>query len=168
MPLHPTLVDILLKFQVQVHQLTPNAIAQLSKYFWAVTNFRGIPSSDGFAKKIWITLSTEKIEVGEAVVEVQFGCLNFHVKSYRGSGAKLTIVIKNKWSTGWMRAWFYCKVPIRRGPQGGKGVYVLHSIMSTLDYETEPPIDCLDTDVGDDALVRAAGLIGVTMPSRST
>jgi hypothetical protein len=29
MPPHPTLNDILLKFQAQLHQLTPNAIAQL-------------------------------------------------------------------------------------------------------------------------------------------
>jgi hypothetical protein len=27
MPLHPDLTDILLKFQVQLHRLTPNAIA---------------------------------------------------------------------------------------------------------------------------------------------
>jgi hypothetical protein len=29
MPPHPTLADILLHFQVQLHQLTPNTIAQL-------------------------------------------------------------------------------------------------------------------------------------------
>jgi hypothetical protein len=33
MPPHPTFTEILLKFQVQLHQLTPNAIAQMSKYF---------------------------------------------------------------------------------------------------------------------------------------
>jgi hypothetical protein len=32
MPPHPVLSDILLKFQVQLHQLTPNAIVQLLKY----------------------------------------------------------------------------------------------------------------------------------------
>jgi hypothetical protein len=32
MPPHPVLVDILLKFQVQLHQLTHNAIGQLLKY----------------------------------------------------------------------------------------------------------------------------------------
>jgi hypothetical protein len=42
MPLHPALADILLHFQVQLHQLTPNAIAQLSKYFWAVGSFGGV------------------------------------------------------------------------------------------------------------------------------
>jgi hypothetical protein len=30
MPPHPALAEILLKFQAQLHQLTPNTIAQLS------------------------------------------------------------------------------------------------------------------------------------------
>jgi hypothetical protein len=50
MPLHATLGDILLHFQAQLHQLTPNDIAQLSKYFWAIGSFRGMPSSDAFVK----------------------------------------------------------------------------------------------------------------------
>jgi hypothetical protein len=33
MPPHPALADILLQFQAQLHQLLPNAIAQLSNYF---------------------------------------------------------------------------------------------------------------------------------------
>jgi hypothetical protein len=33
MPPHCVLANILLKFQMQLHQLTSNAIAQLSKYF---------------------------------------------------------------------------------------------------------------------------------------
>jgi hypothetical protein len=33
MPLHLALGGILLHFQAQLHQLTPNAMAQLSKYF---------------------------------------------------------------------------------------------------------------------------------------
>lgn len=32
MPPHPVMSDILLKFQVHLHQLTPTAIGQLSKY----------------------------------------------------------------------------------------------------------------------------------------
>jgi hypothetical protein len=45
------LVDILLKFEAQLHQLTPNVIAQLSKYFWAIGCFGGVPSGDPFAKR---------------------------------------------------------------------------------------------------------------------
>jgi hypothetical protein len=37
MPPYLALDDILLHFQAQLHQLTPNAIAQLSKYFWCLT-----------------------------------------------------------------------------------------------------------------------------------
>jgi hypothetical protein len=33
MPPHTTVAEMLLKFRVQLHQLMPNAIAQLSKYF---------------------------------------------------------------------------------------------------------------------------------------
>jgi hypothetical protein len=51
MPPHPVLADILLKFHVQLHHLTPSAIAQLSKYCWVVTYFGGFPSTDGFAKR---------------------------------------------------------------------------------------------------------------------
>jgi PKD repeat protein len=50
MPPHPTLADILIKFQVQLHQLMPNTIAQLSKYFWAVGSFGGIPEGNAFVK----------------------------------------------------------------------------------------------------------------------
>jgi hypothetical protein len=50
-PLHPALVDILLKLQAHLHQLTPNDIAQLSKYFWVVDSFGGVPSDNAFAKR---------------------------------------------------------------------------------------------------------------------
>jgi hypothetical protein len=38
-PPHSALADILLHFEAQLHLLTPNAIAWLLKYFWAVGNF---------------------------------------------------------------------------------------------------------------------------------
>jgi hypothetical protein len=43
MPPHPVLANILLKFQVQLHQLTSNAIGQLLKYTWVVASFGGVP-----------------------------------------------------------------------------------------------------------------------------
>jgi hypothetical protein len=50
MPPHPALADILLHFQAQLHQLRPNTIAQLSKYFWAFGSFGGVPSGNAFLK----------------------------------------------------------------------------------------------------------------------
>jgi hypothetical protein len=80
MPLHPVLTVILLKLQMQLHQLTPNGIAQLSKYIWAVASLRGVPSIDSFTKRYELHYQPKKIEVDGDVVEAQFGCLNFHAK----------------------------------------------------------------------------------------
>jgi hypothetical protein len=63
MPPHPALIEILLKFQVQLHQLTPDAIAQQSKYFWAVLSFGGEPSRDGFSKLYELHYQPQKVVV---------------------------------------------------------------------------------------------------------
>jgi hypothetical protein len=95
---------------VQLHQLTPNAIAQLSKYFWAVLSFGGEPSSDGFAKRYELHYQSKKVVVDGLEKFQQFGVINFHAK--RGGEVGLTPAIKNKWSTRWTKPWFYCKVPM--------------------------------------------------------
>jgi hypothetical protein len=51
MPQHPVLVDILCKFHIQLHQLTPNAIIQISKLIWVVTSCGGHPNADVFAHR---------------------------------------------------------------------------------------------------------------------
>jgi hypothetical protein len=70
------LADILLKFQVQIHQLTPNAIIQLSKYIWVVTSFGGIPSAEGFIKRYDLHYQLRKMEADGLEVQGQYGCLN--------------------------------------------------------------------------------------------
>jgi hypothetical protein len=114
MPPHLALTDIMVKFHVQLHQLTPNAFTQFSKYFWAAMSFSGKPSGDGFAKRYELHYQPKK--VGGDKYQ-QFDCINFHGR--RGNGAKLTPAIKNKWSSGWTKAWFYCKVPRQLCEQGG-------------------------------------------------
>jgi hypothetical protein len=69
MPPHLVLVDILLKFRVQLHQLTPNAIVQLSKYFWVVASFEGVPFADGFIKRYELYYQPKKMEVDGVVLE---------------------------------------------------------------------------------------------------
>jgi hypothetical protein len=123
MPPHPALTEILIKFQVQLHQLTPNTFAQLSEYFWVVMSFGGEPSSDGFAKHYELHYQPKKVIVDGFERLQQFGVLNFRAR--RGCGARLTPAIKNKWSTGWMKAWFYYKVLLHDCPQGGKSVHAL-------------------------------------------
>jgi hypothetical protein len=80
MPPHPVLAAILLKYQIQIHQLTPNAIVQLSKYIWVVTSFGGAPFAEGFAKRYELHFQSRKIDVDGIEVQGQYGYINFHVK----------------------------------------------------------------------------------------
>jgi hypothetical protein len=63
MPPHHVLTEILLKFRVQLHQLTPSATVQMSKYFWVVLSFGGEPSSNGFAKRHELHYQPKKVHV---------------------------------------------------------------------------------------------------------
>jgi hypothetical protein len=44
LPTHRLVVEVLRRFAVQVHQLTPNTVVALVKYVWAVTSYGGQPS----------------------------------------------------------------------------------------------------------------------------
>jgi hypothetical protein len=118
MPPHPVLVAILLKYQIQIHHLTPNAIVRLSKYIWAGTSFGDVPSAKGFTKRYELHYQPRKMDVDGAEVQGQYGCINFHEK-HGSQQAKLTVVVKNKWARGWMQTWFYCKVPLIHSPSPG-------------------------------------------------
>jgi hypothetical protein len=50
LPAHRFVAEVLQRFEVQVHQLTPNAVVALAKYVWAVTSYSGQPSVEVFAK----------------------------------------------------------------------------------------------------------------------
>jgi hypothetical protein len=74
------------------------------------------------------------VHIGDDVLNAQFGCLNFHVKRYKDSDSKLILAVKEKWSSGWVKAWFYCKIPIHQNLHGGKSVHALRSNIGMLDY----------------------------------
>jgi hypothetical protein len=50
LPTHRFVGEVLRRFNVQIHQLTPNAVVALSKYVWAMTSYGGQPSVEVFAK----------------------------------------------------------------------------------------------------------------------
>jgi hypothetical protein len=50
MPPHWALVEIMMKFRIQLHQLTPNIVVQFSKKFWVVASCGGEPTAEVFAK----------------------------------------------------------------------------------------------------------------------
>jgi hypothetical protein len=132
-------------------------IAQLSKYFWVVGSFRGVPSGDAFAKWYELHYQPKKIEIDEGTLFVQYSCLNFHAK--RDDGPKLSLAVKNKWSSGWTKAWFYCRVPCLRNSEVGKSMYALRSRMNALDYTVEHEVERLYSNVNNAAFVRATATV---------
>jgi hypothetical protein len=51
--------------------------------------------------------------------------------------------MKNKWTRGLARNWFYYKVPLEpRADARGKGTYPLRSEMTPLEYLTDAPDKC--------------------------
>jgi hypothetical protein len=92
------------------------------------------------------------VETVEGDMFAQYGCLNFHAK--RDGGPKLRLIVKNKWSSGWTKSWFYLRNFI-----GRTSVYALHSRMSMLDYTVESEVECLDSNANNTGFVRATATI---------
>jgi hypothetical protein len=61
LPAHRFVAEVLQKFEVQVHQLTLNAVVALAKYVWAVTSYGGQPSVEVFAKNYCLHWQKRKI-----------------------------------------------------------------------------------------------------------
>jgi len=77
------LLEILERFGLRIHHLTPNAIMQLSKLFWAVKTFEGAVNADAFCRLYEMHLQTQKVSFDDdddddQVYFVQSGCWSFH------------------------------------------------------------------------------------------
>jgi hypothetical protein len=77
LPAHQFVGEVLRRFNVQIHQLTPNAVVALSKYVWATTSYGGQPSVEVFAK--YYCLHWQKRMIGDEVA--QFGSCTFTPKT---------------------------------------------------------------------------------------
>jgi NAD(P)H-flavin reductase len=61
LPAHRFVLEVLQKFEVQVHQLTPNVVVVLAKYVWATTSYGGQPSVGVIAKQYCLHWQKRKI-----------------------------------------------------------------------------------------------------------
>jgi hypothetical protein len=104
LPVHRFVSEVLRKFEVQVHQLTPNAVVALAKYVWATTSYGGQPSVEVFTKHYCLHWQKRKIEDEIA----QFGSCTFTPKSGKTSMEVVELVpcARNKWGN-WWDFWFY-------------------------------------------------------------
>jgi hypothetical protein len=101
LPPHLVLAEILQKFKVQLHQLTPNAIVQINLHLGSQLMRR---SSDygrlRYALRVVLPVEENQAWGSENKLATQFGCISFHPSHFRNR-ARLILAVKNKWSSGW-------------------------------------------------------------------
>jgi hypothetical protein len=103
-PLNKMIADVLKKFGIYLHQLTPNAIVWLSVYIWALRSQGVEPFAKGFCQVHELHYQTKAR--GDGLHE-NFGCYNF---AYRKTTKFPVIRYRSKWPAGWKSEWFYVKV----------------------------------------------------------
>jgi hypothetical protein len=103
-PLNGMIADVLKKFGIYLHQLTPNAIVRLSVYIWALRSQGVEPFAEGFCRIHELHYQTKAREDG---LHENFGCYNF---AYRKNTKFPVISYHTKWPAGWKTEWFYVKV----------------------------------------------------------
>jgi hypothetical protein len=104
LPAHRFMAEVLRRFEVQVHQLTPNVVVALAKYVWVTTLYGGQPSVEVFAKHY--CLHWQKRKIGHEIA--QFGLCTFTPRIGKTSMEVVELVpcARNKWGN-WWDFWFY-------------------------------------------------------------
>jgi hypothetical protein len=91
------------RFEIYLHQLTPNAIVRLSVYIWALRSQGKSVNAEGFCRVHVLHYQTKARVDG---LHKNFGCYNF---AYQKDTKALVIGYHTKWPTGWTSEWFYVK-----------------------------------------------------------
>jgi hypothetical protein len=129
LPAHRFVVEVLHLFEVQLHQLTPNAMVALAKFMWAKATYGGEPSVEVFTKYYclhWqINVICHKI--------AQFGTCTFTPRTGKTSGEVVELVscAKNKWRelVGFL---VLCDIGGRRGGFSAASVYHVIALLYRL------------------------------------
>jgi hypothetical protein len=109
LPAHRFVVEVLRRFELQIHQLTPNAMVMLAKYVWAISSYGGEPSIEVFTKNY--CLHWQKRNIGDKIA--QFKSCTFTPRTGKTSAEVIEIFpcAKNKWGN-WWEFWFYVARPV--------------------------------------------------------
>jgi hypothetical protein len=138
LPAHRFVSEVLQRFEVQVHQLTPNAVVALAKYVLTMTSYGGQPLVEVFAKQYcphW-----QKRKIGHKIA--QFGSCTFTPKSGKTSMEVVELVpcARNKWGN-WWDYWFYV---LEAEVEDHPGLPA--AIMCSHYYVMYPPFDVAEDD----------------------
>jgi hypothetical protein len=142
LPVHRFVSEVLQKFKVQVHQLTPNAVVALAKYVWATTSYGGQPLVEVFAKQY--CLHWQKRKIGHKIA--QFGSCTFTSMEV----VELVPRARNKWGN-WWDYWFYVSEAEVEDHPG-----LPAAIMCSHYYVAYPPFEVAEDDENERALRIAA------------
>jgi hypothetical protein len=148
LPAHRFVAEVLQRFEVQIHQLTPNVVLALAKYVWAVTSYDGQPSVEVFAKNY--CLHWQKRKVGDEIA--QFGSCTFTPRTGKTSAEVVELVpcADNKW-VNWYDYWFYVV-----GGEVEDLPGLPAAVMCSHCYVAFPPFDVAEDDSDEGALRCAA------------
>jgi hypothetical protein len=94
-PLYKMIGEVLKKFEIYLHQLTPNAILRLSVYMWALRSQGKSANAEGFCRVHELHYQTKARADG---LHKNLGCYNF---AYRKDTKDPVISYCTKWPTGW-------------------------------------------------------------------
>jgi hypothetical protein len=103
-PLQGMIAEVLEKFGIYLHQLTPNSIVRLSVYIWALRSQGVEPLAEAFCRVHELHYQTKAREDG---LHENFGYYNF---AYRKDMKTPVVSYRTKWPTGWKCKWFYVKI----------------------------------------------------------
>jgi hypothetical protein len=148
LPAHHFVVEVLRRYDVQIHQLTPNAMVALAKYVWAVTSYGGQPSVEVFTKNY--CLHWQKRKIGSKIA--QFGSCTFTPRTGKTSAEVVELVpcARNKWGN-WYDYWFYVAVGEVEDLPGLPAV-----VLCSHCYVAFPPFEVAEDDSDEEALRCAA------------
>jgi hypothetical protein len=103
-PLHKMLVEVLKRFEIYLHQLTPEALVRIGVFIWAVKSQGLEPNANCFCNIHQILYLTKA--TGKEQYHNNFGCYTF---VYRSDVRHPVPTFRQKWSGSWMNQWFYVK-----------------------------------------------------------
>jgi hypothetical protein len=95
--------EVLKKFEIYLHQLTPNTIVRLSVYTWALRSQGKSANAEGF---YWVHELHYQTKARADGLHKNFGCYNF---AYQKDTKAPVIDYRTKWPIGWTSEWFYVK-----------------------------------------------------------
>jgi hypothetical protein len=148
LPAHRFVAEVLQRFEVQVHQLTSNAVVALAKYVWAATSYGGQLSVEVFAKHYCLHWQKRKIRHEIA----QFGSCTFTPRTGKTSMEVMELVpcARNKWGN-WWDFWFYVSEGAVEDHPG-----LLVAVMCSHYYVAYPLFEVAEDDEDEGALRCAA------------